>query len=58
MIIYWYDFYQCCININKNTKGGEKMDKEQIKSIVAGLGIASLVAGVSIAAPTQAAQSG
>jgi len=58
MIIYWYDFYQCCTNINKNMKGGENMDKEQIKSIVAGLGIASLVAGVSIAAPAQAAQSG
>jgi len=39
-------------------KGGDNMDKEQIKSLVAGLGIASLVAGVSIAAPTQAAQSG
>jgi radical SAM modification target selenobiotic family peptide len=39
-------------------KGGESMDKEQIKSFVAGLGIASLVAGVSIAAPSQAAQSG
>lgn len=34
------------------------MDKEQIKSIVASIGIASLVAGVSISAPTQAAQSG
>lgn len=40
------------------TKGGENMDKDQIKSLVAGLGIASLVAGVSIAAPAQAAQSG
>ena len=34
------------------------MDKDQIKNFVAGLGIASLVAGVSIAAPTHAAQSG
>ena len=39
-------------------EGGENMDKDQIKSLVAGLGIASLVAGVSIAAPTHAAQSG
>ena len=34
------------------------MDKDQIKSFVAGLGIAGLVAGISIAAPTNAAQSG
>lgn len=39
-------------------KGGENMDKDKIKSLVAGLGIASLVAGVSLAAPTHAAQSG
>jgi radical SAM modification target selenobiotic family peptide len=39
-------------------KGGENMDKDQIKSLVAGFGIAGLVAGVSIAAPTHAAQSG
>jgi radical SAM modification target selenobiotic family peptide len=39
-------------------KGGDNMDKDQIKSLVAGLGIASLVAGVSIAAPANAAQSG
>jgi len=58
MIIYWYDFCRCSVIIDKFTKGGESMDKEQIKSFVAGLGIASLVAGVSIAAPSQAAQSG
>jgi radical SAM modification target selenobiotic family peptide len=34
------------------------MDKSQIKSFVAGLGIASLVAGISIATPTHAAKSG
>jgi len=34
------------------------MDKDQIKSLVAGLGIAGLVAGVSIAAPGHAAESG
>jgi len=34
------------------------MDKEQIKGLVAGLGIASLVAGVALAVPAQAAQSG
>ena len=34
------------------------MDKDQIKNFVAGLGIAGLVAGISIAAPTHAAQSG
>jgi radical SAM modification target selenobiotic family peptide len=39
-------------------EGGENVDKEQIKSLVAGLGIAGLVAGISIAAPAQAAQSG
>ncbi len=39
-------------------EGGENMNKDQIKCLVAGLGIASLVAGVSIAAPTHAAQSG
>jgi radical SAM modification target selenobiotic family peptide len=43
---------------NPSMKGGENMDKDQIKSLVAGLGIASLVAGVSIAVPTHAAQSG
>jgi radical SAM modification target selenobiotic family peptide len=47
-----------CSIINLNMKGGENMDKEQLKSFVAGLGIASLVAGVSIAAPAGAAQSG
>lgn len=39
-------------------KGGENMDKDQMKSFVAGLGIASLVAGVSFAAPSYAAKSG
>jgi radical SAM modification target selenobiotic family peptide len=39
-------------------KGGDNMDKDQIKSLVAGLGIASLVAGVSIVSPANAAQSG
>ena len=39
-------------------KGGRNMDKDQMKSFVAGLGIAGLVAGVSIAAPAGAAQSG
>jgi len=39
-------------------KGGENMDKDQIKSFVACLGIASLVAGASVAAPAQAASSG
>jgi radical SAM modification target selenobiotic family peptide len=34
------------------------MEKDQIKSLVAGLGIASLVAGVTLSAPAQAAQSG
>lgn len=43
--------------INKQ-KGGRNMDKDQMKSFVAGLGIAGLVAGVSIAAPAGAAQSG
>ena len=44
--------------VKLNKKGGENMDKDQIKSFVAGLGIASLVAGVSIAAPSHAAKSG
>jgi len=39
-------------------KGGENMDRDQIKSFVAGLGIASLVAGALIALPAEAAQSG
>ena len=39
-------------------KGGDNMNREQIKCLVAGLGIASLVAGISIAAPAQAAKSG
>ena len=43
---------------NLSMEGGENMNKDQIKCLVAGLGIASLVAGVSIAAPTHAAQSG
>ncbi len=34
------------------------MAKDKIKGLVAGLGIASLVAGVSIPVPAQAAQSG
>jgi len=34
------------------------MDKDQIKGFVAGLGIASLVAGAALAAPSQAAQTG
>jgi len=34
------------------------MDRDQIKSFVAGLGIASLVAGALIALPAEAAQSG
>lgn len=34
------------------------MGKDRIKSLVAGLGIASLVAGASVAVPAQAAQSG
>jgi|GEM_PF-6692343 len=34
------------------------MEKDQIKSLVAGLGIASLVAGVSVVSPSYAAQSG
>lgn len=43
----------------RNEKGGENMDKDQIKGFVAGLGIASLVAGAALAAaPAQAAQSG
>lgn len=47
-----------CCSIIPIQKGGEIMDKDPIKSFVAGLGIASLVAGISIAAPTHAAQSG
>lgn len=43
---------------SSSMKGGENMGKDQIKSFVAGLGIASLVAGASVAAPVQAAQSG
>jgi radical SAM modification target selenobiotic family peptide len=50
--------YQVLKKQHPNLKGGENMDKVQIKSLVAGLGIASLVAGVSIVAPTHAAQSG
>lgn len=34
------------------------MEKDQIKSLVAGLGIATLVAGVSVASPSFAAKSG
>ncbi|MDD2310490.1 MAG: SbtA family thio(seleno)oxazole RiPP natural product precursor [Desulfuromonadaceae bacterium] len=34
------------------------MDTDQVKKFVAGLGIAGLVAAVSIAAPSHAAQSG
>lgn len=34
------------------------MDKEQIRSLVAGVGIASLVSGMSLAVPVQAAKSG
>jgi len=42
----------------RNMKGGENMGKDQIKSFVACLGIASLVAGASVAATAQAASSG
>lgn len=34
------------------------MDKDMIKNLVAGMGIASLVAGVTISAPVLAAESG
>jgi radical SAM modification target selenobiotic family peptide len=44
--------------MNLSMEGGENMNKDQIRSLVAGLGIASLVAGVFVAAPTYAAQSG
>lgn len=57
----WISIGRMCSSsscIIPTTKGGENMDKDQIKSLVAGLGIAGLVAGVSIAAPSHAAQSG
>jgi radical SAM modification target selenobiotic family peptide len=57
-LLFYIGIISPCSIINLNMKGGENMDKEQLKSFVAGLGIASLVAGVSIAAPAGAAQSG
>ncbi|MSN24370.1 MAG: selenobiotic family radical SAM modification target peptide [Geobacter sp.] len=39
-------------------EGGDNMEKDMIKSLVAGMGIAGLVAGTSLSAPALAAQSG
>lgn len=39
-------------------KGGDNMEKDMIRSLVAGMGIAGLVAGTTLAAPALAAESG
>lgn len=44
--------------INPVRKGGDNMEKDMIRSLVAGMGIAGLVAGTTLAAPAMAAESG
>ncbi|HBA70654.1 MAG TPA: hypothetical protein DER40_16400 [Geobacter sp.] len=44
--------------INSVWKGGDNMEKDMIRSLVAGMGIAGLVAGTTLAAPALAAESG
>jgi len=44
--------------IDSVRKGGDNMEKDMIRSLVAGMGIAGLVAGTTLAAPALAAESG
>lgn len=44
--------------IDSVQKGGDNMEKDMIRSLVAGMGIAGLVAGTTLAAPALAAESG
>lgn len=44
--------------IDSVRKGGDNMEKDIIRSLVAGMGIAGLVAGTTLAAPALAAESG
>lgn len=44
--------------IDSVRKGGDNMEKDIIRSLVAGMGIVGLVAGTTLAAPALAAESG